>query len=150
MPALSIDSPVGRLTVTETDGAITAVDWNGNAQDETELLVAARDQLHQYFGSGSHVIDLPVRVAGSTFLTETCAAMSATPAGEPRTYGEIARNLGVSAQAAGQGCGANPVPIIIPCHRVLAGNGVGGYSGDGGVERKIELLKLEGGFPFLI
>lgn len=145
-----MDSPVGRLTVTETDGAITAVDWNGNAQDETELLVAARDQLHQYFGSGSHVIDLPVRVAGSTFLIEICAAMSAIPAGETRTYGEIARNLGVSAQAAGQGCGANPVPIIIPCHRVLGARDLGGYSGAGGIETKVWLPRHEGAAGLLI
>ena len=70
--------------------------------------------------------------------------------GETITYGELATRLGSSAQAAGVACGGNPFPLIIPCHRVLAANGIGGYSGEGGIETKITLLKLEGGFPWLL
>ncbi len=72
--------------------------------------------------------------------------MRAIPAGETRTYGQIAKAIGSdSPQAVGQACGANPIPIIIPCHRVLAAGGApGGYSGDGGLETKAALLRLEG------
>ena len=76
--------------------------------------------------------------------------MLAIPAGETRTYGQIAKAIGGdSPQAVGQACGANPIPIIIPCHRVLAAGGApGGYSGGtpemGGLETKAALLKLEG------
>ena len=76
--------------------------------------------------------------------------MSAIPFGEPRTYGELARALGVSAQAIGQACGATPTPLIVPCHRILGANGLGGYSGGGGVATKAELLKHEGAAGLLI
>ncbi|MFP6725835.1 MAG: MGMT family protein, partial [Alphaproteobacteria bacterium] len=59
------------------------------------------------------------------------------------TYGEIAKALGSSARAVGLACGANPIPVIIPCHRVVAANDMGGYSGDGGIETKRALLCLE-------
>jgi methylated-DNA-[protein]-cysteine S-methyltransferase len=76
--------------------------------------------------------------------------MSAIPFGETRTYGEIARGLGVPAQAVGQACGANPVPVVIPCHRVLGATSLGGYSGEGGVETKVWLLRHEGAGGLLI
>ncbi|MCB1350992.1 MAG: MGMT family protein, partial [Maritimibacter sp.] len=67
-----------------------------------------------------------------------------------RTYGEIAADLGASAQAVGNACGANPIPILIPCHRVLGATGLGGYSGAGGIETKVALLRLEGAGGLLI
>ncbi len=76
--------------------------------------------------------------------------MSAIPFGETRTYGELAQQLGVPAQAIGQACGGNPIPILIPCHRVLGANGLGGYSGDGGVETKVWLLRHERAAGLLI
>ena len=72
------------------------------------------------------------------------------PFGITRTYGEIAKDLETFGQPVGQACGANPIPIIIPCHRVLSATGLGGYSGNGGLDTKIALLKLEGGYPFLL
>ena len=66
------------------------------------------------------------------------------------TNGEIAKALGTSAQPVGQACGGNPIPIVIPCHRVVSATGLGGFSGAGGVETKIALLRLEGGFRFLL
>ncbi len=77
-------------------------------------------------------------------------AMRAIPYGQTRTYGDIAGDLGTYGQPVGQACGANPIPVIIPCHRVLSATGLGGYSGQGGIETKIALLKLEGGYPFLL
>lgn len=145
-----MDSPVGRLTITEEDGAVTSLCWGGYSSDTTRLLADAREQLERYFHDGSCAIDVPVHICGSTFLRNICSAMSAIPAGETRTYGEIARDLGVSAQAAGQGCGANPVPILVPCHRVLAADSLGGYSGAGGIETKVWLLKHEGAAGLLI
>ena len=62
----------------------------------------------------------------------------------------MARELGASAQAIGQACGANPIPVIIPCHRVLGADGLGGFSGAGGVEAKVTLLKHEGAASLLI
>ncbi|MFY9205650.1 MAG: MGMT family protein, partial [Yoonia sp.] len=70
--------------------------------------------------------------------------------GETRTYGELAREMGVPAQAIGQACGANPIPIIIPCHRVLGAKTLGGFSGAGGVEGKVQLLRHESAAGLLI
>ena len=72
------------------------------------------------------------------------------PFGETVTYGDIAKRLGISAQAVGQACGANPIPIIVPCHRVMGAQGLTGFSGAGGVETKVALLRHERAGSFLI
>jgi methylated-DNA-[protein]-cysteine S-methyltransferase len=72
------------------------------------------------------------------------------PYGETITYAYLAERLASSAQAAGNACGGNPLPIIVPCHRVLGTNNLGGYSGEGGIETKIALLKIESPIPWLI
>ncbi|MCW8916475.1 MAG: MGMT family protein, partial [Magnetovibrio sp.] len=70
--------------------------------------------------------------------------MQAIHPGNVKTYGEVAKLLKSSAQAVGNACGANPIPILIPCHRIIAQNNLGGYSGDGGLDTKTFLLNLEG------
>ncbi|CAG0910780.1 unnamed protein product, partial [Cyprideis torosa] len=110
----------------------------------------AASQLAAYFAGDLKTFDLPLKPRGDAFQQAVCQAMLAIPYGETTTYGAIADGLGSFGQPVGNACGANTIPIIIPCHRVLAAKGLGGYSGEGGVERKIELLKLEGGFPYLL
>ena len=148
---IEVDSPFGPLAVFETDGAITAVDWRAPAKtNQTPVLQLAAEQLAAYFAGELTVFDLPLQPKGDDFQQSVCQAMLKIPYGETTTYGAIAEKLDTYGQPVGNACGANSIPIIIPCHRVLAANGLGGYSGDGGVERKIELLKLEGGFPYLL
>ena len=77
-------------------------------------------------------------------------AMAAIPFGETRTYGEISAMVDAPAQVVGQACGANPIPLIIPCHRVLGARGLGGFSAPGGVETKVALLRHEGAAGLLI
>ena len=103
-----------------------------------------------YFAGRLRRFATPVAPRGSAFQQKFYQALCAIPYGETRTYGDLATELGVSAQAIGQACGANPIAIIIPCHRVLAANGLGGYSGAGGIEAKVALLKLEGAAGLLI
>ncbi len=86
----------------------------------------------------------------SEFQGRVCDAISAIPFGETRTYGDLAGELGYSPQAIGQGCGGNPIPLLIPCHRVLAADGLGGFSGTFGIETKVTLLKHEGAASLLI
>ena len=149
--AMAVDSPFGPLAVFERDGAIVAVDWQApDNEHETPLLSRAADQLARYFAGELRQFDLPLKPSGDVFQQAVCQAMLDIPYGETTTYGAIADKLDTYGQPVGNACGANSIPIIIPCHRVLAANGLGGYSGDGGVERKIELLKLEGGFPYLL
>ena len=146
----SVVTPLGALTVTEQAGAITRLRWGGTATDDTPLLRAAEAQLHAYFAGACDVFDLPVRIDASPAQQAACAAMQAIPCGETRTYGQLARALGISAQAMGQLCGGNPVPVIVPCHRVLGASGLGGFSAPGGIETKVWLLRHEGAGGLLI
>ena len=151
MPTALVESPLGPLTVTETGGAITALNWGGEAQGrETGLLAEARAQLTAYFDHRLEEFDLPLHIEGSDFQSRVCAAMSEIPFGETRTYGALAGQLGAPAQAIGVACGGNPIPVIIPCHRVLGADNLGGFSAPGGVETKVALLRHEGAAGLLI
>lgn len=143
MLQLTVDTPTGPMTLTEKDGAIVRAEWESGGSDDTPLLRAAAAQLAVYFEDPAQGFDLPLKVEASEFQQRVCEAMLAIPLGETRTYGELSKDLGVPAQAIGQGCGGNPIPVIIPCHRVLGANGLGGFSGLGGVETKVWLLKHE-------
>lgn len=143
---LTVPSPVGPLVVSEAGGRITAIGWGTARRDsETPLLAAAAQQLAAYFRRELTAFDLPLAPGGSTFEQAVWEQMLAIPYGQTRTYGEIAGIVGAMPQAVGGACGSNPIPIVIPCHRILAASGrSGGYSGRGGVETKHFLLALEG------
>lgn len=144
------ESPLGTLGLVEEQGAITRLTWGpSEAQGDSPLVQEAARQLRAYFAGALEHFDLDLRVSGSPFLQATCDAMSKIPKGHTRTYGELATDLDSSAQAVGNACGANPIPIIIPCHRVVGSNGVGGFSGQGGTPTKLWLLKHEGAFSLL-
>jgi len=145
LPQRSLHSPVGDLTISEEDGEIVSLDWGwGAVQSDTPTLRTAIRQLNEYFDGEREAFDLKLAAAPTAFAARMRAAMIAIPYGKTRTYGEVASDLGSSAQAIGQSCGANHIPIIVPCHRILAATGLGGYSGDGGLEAKTALLRLEG------
>lgn len=144
MPQLSLHTPLGALTVSEEDGAIVALDWGwGRDQDETPLLLRARDQLHQYFDGERTGFDLPLAPSGSPYRRRVWAALERIPYGETRTYLQVAGTAGGAARSVGQASGNNPVPILVPCHRVVARRGLGGYSGADGPDTKRLLLELE-------
>jgi len=146
---ITVESPLGPLTLVESDGAIVAVNWGAaRAETETPLLATAAAQLHGYFYCEPKSFDLPLRPAGSAFDQRVWCAMQAIPRGRTRTYGEIAREIAGDPRDVGAACGANPIPIIIPCHRITAAAGaLGGYSGKGGADTKRFLLELEGWRP---
>ncbi len=144
MPLLSLHTPVGDISVAEDDGAIVSVEWGwGRDQDETALLRSAREQLHAWFDGALTVFDLPLAPAGSPYRLRVWNALVAIPYGATRTYLDIAREAGGSPRSVGGANGANPIPIVIPCHRVVAANGIGGYSGGEGLATKRALLALE-------
>lgn len=150
MPAASIESPFGPMTLTEEDGQIVRLSWRGGADDHTPALDRAAMQLGQYFAGTRRDFDLPLRF-GEGFQGAFLRALAAIPFGETRSYGDLAADLGASPQAIGQACGANPLPILIPCHRVLAAGGrLGGFSAPGGIETKVALLRHEGAAGLLI
>ena len=131
MTRLTVDSPIGPLTLDATDAAITSLDWGSDGEQTTRsnLLSEARAQLDAYFAGRLQAFDLPLAPAGTEFQKSVWREMSEIPYGETRRYGDLARRLDSSARAVGGACGRNPIPVIIPCHRVVAGTGLGGYSG---------------------
>ena len=144
LPQLSLHSPIGDLTVSEEDGGIVAIDWGwGRDQTPTALLDRAKAQLDAYFDGDLLSFDLPLVPVGSGYRQRVWAALCAIPPGATRTYAEIARVAGGSPRSVGGANGANPIPIVIPCHRVLATGGIGGYSGGDGLPTKRFLLALE-------
>ena len=152
MPNLTIDSPLGPLCLTEEAGAITRLTWGLGNHDETPVLLEAKRQLAAYFNSELKRFDLPLAPDVSQPHARVLDAMRQIPFGETKTYGDLSKATGLPAQAVGQACGANPIAILIPCHRVTGtGPGkLGGFSAPGGVETKIALLKHENAYSLLI
>ena len=146
MAYLCISTPLGDVTLFEEDGALIALEWGGvEGGEETPLLCTARDQLEAYFDGERQAFDLPLTPMGTAFQQSVWAALRMIPYGQTQSYGEIAKRLGTSARAIGGACGRNPLPILIPCHRVLGQTGrLTGYSGGEGEDTKRVLLILEG------
>lgn len=158
-----VPSPVGDLFVAVGPAGVAALEFRPDG-GEAERLAAVRHarvvrsreavapvaaQLAEYFAGRREEFDLAVDLSGlSEFERAVLAEVERIPPGRTLTYGEVARALGKrsASQAVGQALGRNPVPIVIPCHRVIGGGGrIGGYSGRGGVETKRALLHMEGG-----
>lgn len=146
MPQLALLTPLGEITVSEEDGAIVALDWGrGRDLSETPLLRRCADQLQDYFDGIKLGFDLPLAPGGTPFRQRVWAALARIPPGATRSYAAIAAELGCrSARAIGQANAANPLPILVPCHRVVAADGsLGGYSGGDGPATKRILLDHE-------
>ena len=152
---IRIGSPIGRIEVTADDTHVLslAMERDGHlphdALDENpnELLRRAATQLEEYFAGTRRDFDLPVRLVGTPFQQSVWAELNAIPWGGVLSYGEVGLSTGrpTAGRAVGGAVGANPVPIIVPCHRILASNRrITGYSGGNGVPTKQWLLAHEG------
>jgi methylated-DNA-[protein]-cysteine S-methyltransferase len=84
-------------------------------------------ELAAYWDQPTHAFDLRFELAGTPFQLRVWRALMEIPPGQPTTYGGLAKQLGTAARAVGQACGSNPLPIVVPCHRVVAANGLGGF-----------------------
>ena len=144
-----LDTPLGPVSVTEAEGLIMGLDWREGPPPQTDLWRETVAQLRAYFAGKRVAVELPLDF-GAGFQAQVRRAMAAIPFGETRTYGAPAHAIGAPAQAIGQACGANPLPILIPCHRILGAKGLGGFSAKGGVETKVWLLRHEGAAGLLI
>ena len=146
---LPVKTPIGQI-VLESDGDVliglrlpNAIGL-GRRDEESPVLKEAATQLQEYFAGERTDFDLPMELDGTPFQRGVWAALSRIPYGETISYGELARRVGrpKGPRAVGQANGRNPIAIIVPCHRVLASNGIGGYGG--GLPVKRALLALEG------
>ncbi len=150
-----MDSPVGELRIVEHAGAITAIEFSpyrdadgrprGERDDANPVLVETVRQLTAYFARDLKEFDLPLAPKGSDFQQQVWAQLLKVGYGETASYGQIAHRLGHSnaaSRAVGLANGRNPIPIVIPCHRIIGADGtLTGYAG--GIERKQTLLELE-------
>jgi len=150
-----IDSPVGDLRIVEHDGALTAIEFTpfregdgrprGQRDDANPVLVETARQLRAYFDRDLKDFDLPLAPEGSDFQQRVWKELQLIGFGEIASYGQIAHRLGMTnaaSRAVGLANGRNPIPIVIPCHRVIGADGsLTGYAG--GLERKQTLLELE-------
>ena len=145
------DSPAGRLVLTERDGALIRLrfapaEYSVDDPGETDLLLETKEQLKEYFAGKRKAFDLPLSPQGTPFQAEVWRALSEIPYGETASYREIAEKIGRprACRAVGMACRRNPLPIIIPCHRVIGKDGsLTGY--EGGLAVKECLLRLEQG-----
>jgi len=145
-----VESPVGRLALEAEGDTLTGVRWASDAERATDaeaspILREAQRQLDRYFKRKLQRFDLPLAALGTPFQKSVWTMMCAIPFGETATYGGMAMALSSGPRAIGMACGRNPIPIIVPCHRVLASGGKeGGFSGGQGLPTKRKLLALEG------
>lgn len=144
--------PCGRLALQVADDFVTGLDWLPPGPDRAPghpLAAEAIRQIAAWFEEPRRHFDLPLAPAPTAFQRRVRAAMQAIGAGETRSYGELAAALGTAPRAIGGACRCNPIPLIVPCHRVVARAGIGGYGGRWGegepVERKAWLLAFERG-----
>lgn len=136
--------PFGPVALVERDGILVGLEWRlPEVQGGSALLAEGLAQLAAYFERRLDRFDLPMDW-GTGLNAAVRRAMADIPLGGTRTYGQIAKAVGAAPQAVGQACGANPLPILIPCHRVTGTDWFGGFSAPGGVETKAALLRHEG------
>ncbi|MCH2393517.1 methylated-DNA--[protein]-cysteine S-methyltransferase [Oceanibaculum sp.] len=143
---LTLNSPVGPLTLTVQDGAICAVRFAQGGPDKSEnpVLQEAAKQISSYFARELKQFDLPLNLRGSDHNLAVWQEMLTIPYGETLTYGDIAQRIGSNPRAVGTACGANPIPLIVPCHRVIGKDGtLVGFSGGDGKKTKARLLDHE-------
>ena len=145
----TVETPVGPLTIVAGDSGLAAVlfgDEPGASEDSHPVIAATARQVRQYFAGERRAFDLPLDLSGTQFQRRAWLALAAVPYGTTRSYGEQARLLGAPgcARAVGAANGRNPLPIILPCHRLVGADGsLTGYGG--GLEIKRALLDLEAG-----
>jgi methylated-DNA-[protein]-cysteine S-methyltransferase len=133
MPAYDVilAAPMCRLGAGFTGDALTRLDFlpadtHASAQQDSRARRLARE-LDAYWNDPAHAFDLLFVPQGTPFQLRVWHALMRIPAGQPATYGALAKQLGTAARAVGQACGSNPLPILIPCHRVVAAHGLGGF-----------------------
>ena len=156
-----IESPLGSLYIASTEQGLCALDFGmgeevflntldplARTEQASKPLLAITAQLREYFDGQRTAFDIRIDLKRLTaFQRHVLAATSGIPTGAMWTYKRVAETIGKpkASRAVGQALGRNPIPIVIPCHRVIASDGkLGGYSGGGGLTSKKHLLRLEG------
>ena len=145
------ESPIGPLGIRIINGRVCGVDFLDRRTkpfvSDDPLALEAQRQIRSYFYDEFSQFSLPLELLGTDFQISVWQALARIGRGRVRTYGEVANELKTSPRAVGNACRSNPVPLIIPCHRVVSANGIGGFAGvtaGGLVDAKRWLLRHEG------
>lgn len=140
-----VETPIGPLALTATPRGLARIDWDGPGGGDARILDQAAAQLHEYFAGERTRFDLPLELAGTEFQRLAWTALAEIPYATTRSYAEQARRIGrpTAIRAVGAANGRNPLPIVLPCHRVLGADGsLTGFGG--GLHVKRYLLEHEG------
>jgi methylated-DNA-[protein]-cysteine S-methyltransferase len=150
MDTAVIDAPFGQLRLIAERDRLSGIDFllehTPAKKPATPVLRETAAQLAAYFKDPYFRFDLPMRLDGTSFQMKVWHALCEIPSGAPLTYGELARKLGAAPRAVGGACGSNPIPVVIPCHRVVSSSGLGGFMhtrNDGPLKIKSWLLAHE-------
>jgi len=129
-----IDTPFAQLSVYEREETVRSIDFSILGTDSpdvyTPLGEAVANWVENYLNDPLVPIDLPMRLDGTSFQKSVWKVMLEIKTGNTRTYGDVAQQLNSSPRAVGNACRRNPIPLIIPCHRIVAKNGIGGFGGE--------------------
>ena len=151
-----VDSPLGKISIAATSRGLAQLEILPSTSRPKEfsdsarasaILASASEQLGEYFAKKRTKFDLPLDLVGTEFQRSVWRELMKIELGETMSYGEVAKAVSkpLAARAVGGAVGANPIPIIVPCHRVMGSTGkLTGYSATGGVATKTKLLTLEG------
>jgi methylated-DNA-[protein]-cysteine S-methyltransferase len=127
-----IDAPFGKIGIRTDASLVREIVYlpasTASFAPDTPLAREAAEQIHRYFEEASMRFDLPLASRGTAFQRRVWQAISSIPPGEVWTYGQLAQSIGSVPRAVGQACGSNPLPIVVPCHRVVGSNGLGGFA----------------------
>lgn len=128
-----VDSPLGLLGIETSGPALKRIDFlSSGAKCRSATNPTARrvvNELEAYFSRAEHAFSLDLALVGTPFQRSVWCLLQEIPLGEVRTYGELAKQLNSSPRAVGNACRNNPIPVIVPCHRVVSAQGLGGYAG---------------------
>lgn len=148
MKTFVVNTSLGCIEITEQSGFIAKVAWSksqaSEQHSESSLLQDAAAQITAYFNGELTLFTLPIKAEGTPFQQRIWDEMRKIPYGQVMTYGEVAQKIESHPRAVGSACGKNPIPVIIPCHRIVGQASLGGFSAGDDQETKQQLLKLEG------
>lgn len=138
-----VETPIGKIAIFNTNEQLTRIDLYAdsfpyqvaNANALTEEIIS---QINGYFQGKQISFDLPICSQGTDFQKKVWQQLQQIPYGNSLSYGELAKKIASSARAIGGACRHNPIPIVIPCHRIVAANGIGGYSGQWRLGQKVD------------
>lgn len=143
MHASVLNSSLGYISIIEEDGFVTAILFSFMEENPSQITEKAKKQIEEYLDRKRTTFDLPFKLLGTSFQKRVWEVISCVPYGETISYREIGEKINSRGyQAIGSACGKNPLPILIPCHRILGKDNLGGFGA--GLEIKQRLLKIEG------